>query len=107
MLSIDIIRTFRGKTIARVCDECDIAVSTYYNIRHASENISHTVLSKLDNCLLTGGSIHIMFLLDRLFRCGVRLHPDHVSWGPADPIITEQLISKHPVFNNSNIMESR
>lgn len=88
--------------------------ATVSRILYAKGNVSDGTLRKFDEILNSGGLIHLLFIIDRLFvigmeRGGLHINPDHFVFPASVPgELALEIIKEHPLFQNgSNIVNQK
>lgn len=99
MLSLEIFRNWRQMDIERLISAAGISRRTYYNFLSGRQNVTHTVLGKLDSALNLGGMLFIGHFLDRLYIMNSAADPDNFEFPESCPYeIQRLLIDHHPFF---------
>jgi hypothetical protein len=86
--------------------EKDFSKGTIAKILYARSNVTDDSLSRFDQILGSGGLIHLLFAIDRLWVIGkshyLYIDPDHFQFPDSIPVKLRVAIAKqHPLFNKN------
>lgn len=83
--------------------------ATVSRILYAKGNVSDGTLNKFDEILCSGGLIHLLFAIDRLYvigleRGGIYINPDHFLFPASVPAdLALRIAKEHPIFKTVQI----